>query len=241
MSSILDIIGTVQKSFMINNRCSVRAGDELPSNIVGKNGDLYLRTTGQLYWKSNNAWQEMQSEDPILPPFATNERKVLRVNANANGIEYWDESLFYTRSNNDETISGTWTFSQPINGTAVNALWGDLAEVYETDAIYPKGTLVCFGGEKEISIALDKVNAVITSEPGFILNSQMENGQAIALVGRVPVRVIGRVHKFDDLMLSDIPGVATCNNGNATVIAKALEDKTTAGEGLVLCVTQLSL
>lgn len=155
-------------------------------------------------------------------------------------------------SSGANTWSGVNTFTQVIQGTAYRAQWGDLAEYYESDNEYPKGTLVKFGGEKEITIADTNVNAVITSEPGFILNNQMSNGQAIALVGRVPVRVIGKCNKFDYLILSNIAGVATkisdnfnfslsSNNMESTVIARALENKNYEDEGLILCVVKLEL
>ena len=151
--------------------------------------------------------------------------------------------LTINNSTGDVTTSTKWNFSQTINGTAYRAQWGDLAEYYLTDNQYPKGTLVQFGGEKEITIATTDVNAVITSEPGFILNTSMESSQAIALVGRVPVRVIGKVSKFDYLMLSDIPGVAIKKDENAkgNIIARVLEDKVTEEEGLVLCATKFEL
>ncbi len=149
----------------------------------------------------------------------------------------------------DNIFTGTVTFTEPIQGTAYRALWGDLAEYYESDKEYPRGTLVQFGGTKEITIASDNVNAVITSEPGFILNTQQsfnaENSQAIALVGKVPVRAIGKVKKFDYLTLSDTPGVATVWSAkelpNACVIARALENKNTEGEGLVFCTVKFEL
>lgn len=147
----------------------------------------------------------------------------------------------------DETIAGTKTFSSTINGTAMSALWADLAEHYETDHQYPKGTLVQFGGEKEITIATNEVNAVISSQPGLILNGNMENSQPIALVGRVPVRVIGKVNKFDYLHLSSIPGVAESVKNSedeypsSNVIARALESKDTEEEGLVLCVVKFEI
>ena len=145
----------------------------------------------------------------------------------------------------NETINGVKTFTQTIQGTALNALWGDLAEFYESDNEYPKGTLVQFGGEKEITIAIDEVNAVITSQPGVLLNGCMENGQAVALVGRVPVRTIGKVNKFDYLTLSEIPGVAKVLEDDeysmTNVIARALEDKDSEEESLVLCVVKFSI
>lgn len=142
------------------------------------------------------------------------------------------------------TFTGVCTFNQVIQGTALKAKWADLAEYYETDADYPKGTLVKFGGDKEITIADDVVNAVISTAPALSLNSECD-GLPIALVGRVPVRVIGKCHKFDYLELSEIPGVArACKEnvkGSKEIIARVLEDKNTEEEGLVLCVVRFSL
>ena len=142
------------------------------------------------------------------------------------------------------TFSGVCTFSQVIQGTALKAKWADLAEYYESDILYTPGTLVKFGGEKEITVADNEVNAVISSQPGLILNGDCK-GLPIALVGRVPVRVIGRCKKFDYLELSEFPGVAVaCNNnvkGDKEIIARALQDKESEGEDLVLCVVRFSL
>lgn len=142
------------------------------------------------------------------------------------------------------TFTGVCTFNQVIQGTALKAKWADLAEYYEADADYPKGTLVKFGGDKEITIADDVVNAVISTAPALSLNSECD-GLPIALVGRVPVRVIGKCHKFDYLELSEIPGVArACKEnvkGSKEIIARVLEDKNTEEEGLVLCVVKFSL
>ena len=158
----------------------------------------------------------------------------------------WNSLRPYTMnlSNGNITFATTCTFSKTIQGTALNALWGDLAEFYESDNEYPKGTLVKFGGDKEITIADDEVNAVVTSQPGVLLNGQMENGVAIALCGRVPVRTIGKVKKFDYLTLSEIPGVARAledKEFSMNVVARALEDKDTEEEDLVLCVVKFDI
>jgi hypothetical protein len=148
----------------------------------------------------------------------------------------------------DETIAGVKTFSEVIQGTAYRAYWGDLAEYYDADNDYPAGTLVCFGGDKEITLATEEVNAVVTSNPAVIMNGNQsfEHPCPIALVGRVPVRVIGTVNKFEYLQLSATPGVAEAvldeddfTFGN--VIARALESKDTEEEGLVLCVVKFEL
>ena len=158
----------------------------------------------------------------------------------------WEHPLQFITSNSSTSsevktyANFDWTFNRTINGTAYRAQWGDLAEHYITDEQYPKGTLVQFGGEKEITIAKNKVNAVITSEPGFILNGEMEDSQAIALIGRVPVRVIGKVKKFDKIALSYIDGVGCSNNDSENPLGIALEDKNDSEEGLIICSVKLS-
>jgi len=148
----------------------------------------------------------------------------------------------------DETINGTKTFTSDIMGTAYRAYWGDLAEYYDADNEYPVGTLMTFGGNKEVTIATEDCNAVVSSEPGVILNSgeSFEHPCKLALVGRVPVRVVGTCKKFDYLQLSEFPGVARAlpnlddfkfNN----IIARALEDKDSEEESLVLCVVKFEL
>lgn len=142
----------------------------------------------------------------------------------------------------NETITGVKTFSSVIQGTAYRAYWADLAEYYESDKIYPNGTLVKFGGDKEITIADTEVNAVISSQPGFVLNSGTNNNQAIALCGRVPIRVIGKCNKFDYLVLSDINGVACVgNNTSNNIVGRALQSKEKDEEDLVLAVTQFKI
>lgn len=137
----------------------------------------------------------------------------------------------YCRTNQDETVNGKWvfngsvvmngslnvngsaTFDKTIQGTALNAMWGDLAEVYECDIheVLVPGTLVKFGGKYEITKTLPndkKCFGVISTNPGVILNKKETKGEKVALVGRVPCRIIGKIFKFDKLTTSKIPGVA---------------------------------
>lgn len=149
---------------------------------------------------------------------------------------------------NTYNCNGTWTFNDIIQGTTYRALWGDLAEYYESDKRYPEGTLIKFGGIKEITIANVSVNGVISTEPGFILNAKKKlkkHDLPVAIAGRVPVRVLGRVRKFDNLTLSEIDGVAKVYNPDMDlgkpIIAKSLENKLENSESLVLCVTNFNL
>jgi hypothetical protein len=128
-------------------------------------------------------------------------------------------------------------------GTATSSLYADLAERYEADAEYPVGTIVRIGGEKEITIANGfKAFGIISSNPGFKMNSEAGSDQThpyVALAGRVPCKVIGKVEKGDAISLSTIPGVGIATQfGDGVVIGRALENKDTEEEGLVLVVTR---
>lgn len=141
----------------------------------------------------------------------------------------------------NETIGGVKTFTSGISGTATSALWADLAEQYVTDEKYPVGTLIKFGGEKDITIADDEVNGVISDKPGFLLDYKLEDSLPVALVGKTPVRIIGKVNKFDKITLSEIPGVGKVAKEGERVIARALESSDNEEEKLVNCVTKFTL
>ena len=69
------------------------------------------------------------------------------------------------------------------------------------------------------------------------MNSALEgdNVVGIALTGRTPTKVLGKVQKGDLLVTSAVPGYAMANPnaGIGTVIGKALEDKDTDGKGVI--------
>lgn len=127
----------------------------------------------------------------------------------------------YTRKSKDETVTGKWTFKDTINfekviqGTTIASYYADLAEYYECDTsdLLPEGTLVKFGGNKEITKTSKNDShcfGVISSKPGFVLNDkETDRHLPVALIGRVPCRVRGLVNKGDELTTSKIPGVAT--------------------------------
>lgn len=139
-----------------------------------------------------------------------------------------------------ETITGAKTFTDYITGLGLRASAADLAERYESDKNYPIGTLIKFGGEKEITIADYEANGVISEKPAILLNDD-EIGLPVALIGKTKIRVLGAVKKFNKLALSTaVNGVAIKAPEGSQVIAIALEDKDTTEEGLVYCVTKMS-
>ena len=123
---------------------------------------------------------------------------------------------------------------------ACHAFWSDLGEKYLGDCDLEPGTLVQFGGDKEITVAKDKVNAIVSTR-AFDLNHDLEGGTVIALCGRVPTKVIGKVKKFDDIVLSKIPGVGRSKRWYdffKKPIGKALEGNDDENIKLVECVTR---
>lgn len=154
---------------------------------------------------------------------------------------YVVNSTHVVHTSGDETINGKKTFTAEINGTAIRAKWADLAEKYLSDKDYEPGTLIKFGGEKEITIASDGVvNGIVSTKPALLLNAE-EEGLPVALCGRVPVRVIGMANKGDKIYLSEVDGVGVVADKSTAPIGIALENKETEDENLVMCVTKFTL
>jgi hypothetical protein len=143
-----------------------------------------------------------------------------------------------TSANTANTIvfrDGSGNFSAGVmTGTATAARYADLAERYESDKEYPVGTVVVFGGDKEITttnIKMDTaVAGVISANPAFRMNCEAGEDSThpyVALAGRVPCRVAGKIKKGNILVTSGIPGVAVAAVGDIKVgsmIGKALEN-----------------
>ena len=117
-----------------------------------------------------------------------------------------------------------------VYAKATSAQYADLAEIYESDAEYEAGTVVIFGGDREITISKEgndiRVAGVISENPAYLMNSKA-TGLPVALMGKVKCRVVGHINKGD--MLSSHPthnGVAkkTHDPQVGEVIGKALED-----------------
>ena len=125
------------------------------------------------------------------------------------------------------TITGNWALSV---GSRLNATYADLAEYYSSDADYPAGTVVEFGGINEVTLACAnsaRVAGVVSTNPAYAMNAACP-GQypiAIALQGRVPCNVRGPILK-GDMLISSGNGFAkaSSNPGMGMVIGKALQN-----------------
>ena len=135
------------------------------------------------------------------------------------------------------TITGNWTLT---TGSKFEATYADLAEYYEADVEYEVGTVVIFGGEKEITSSKEhrstRVAGVVSENPAYVMNAECPGiATAIALQGRVPVKVIGKVRKGDMLVASAIPGYAMVDAEPkvGSVIGKAVGEKLDGDKGIV--------
>jgi hypothetical protein len=112
-----------------------------------------------------------------------------------------------------------------FNGTATAARYADLAEKYLGDQEYETGTVVVIGGDAEVTAcsAGQRAIGVVSANPAYMMNSELEGGTYIALKGRVPVKVTGAVNKGDSLIAGE-SGTAVAGESNSNIaFAVALE------------------
>jgi hypothetical protein len=132
------------------------------------------------------------------------------------------------------TITGRWTLSGTSpNESRLQATYSaDLAENYEGDKDYEVGTVLVFGGDKEVTTTNVKndtrVAGVVSNTAAFTMYEACPGlKNLVALQGRVPCKVVGKIRKGDILVTSGIPGVAMAAVGDVkvgTVVGKALKD-----------------
>jgi hypothetical protein len=150
-----------------------------------------------------------------------------------------------THANTGSTIvarDGSGDFSAGvITATATAARYADLAEKYTSDEDYEPGTVVELGGTAEVtqtrrpsSVA---IAGIVSTDPAYLMNDDLE-GISVALIGRVPCKVTGKINKGDLLVSSDVPGHAKAhrdihNPPSGSMIGKAIDNKDSEGPGVI--------
>ena len=150
------------------------------------------------------------------------------VNSNANAIG---------------NIGSASLYFNTVFALATSAQYADLAENYTADAEYAAGTVVVFGGDKEITISTDvadeRVAGAVSTNPAHLMNAASP-GLPVALRGRVPVNVVGAVVKGDSLVTSSTAGhaqsVGRSRLYGQAVFAKALETNLEDGKKIIIAV-----
>lgn len=122
-----------------------------------------------------------------------------------------------------------------FRGVATSAQFADLAEKYLADQEYATGTVVVVGGEKEVTASSwgKRAIGVVSANPAYMMNSELEGGTYIALKGRVPVKVVGSVRKGDNLIAANDGCASVAVHHSSDVFAVALESSDDTGIKLV--------
>lgn len=116
------------------------------------------------------------------------------------------------------TGNGTYNIGTNANkfgivyATAQTALYADLAENYISDMDAEPHAIMVIGGNEEVTVSTvshdPRVIGVLSENPAYLMNTAIDDlGSAIALTGRVPVRVKGPIARGDCVVSSDIAGV----------------------------------
>jgi hypothetical protein len=127
-------------------------------------------------------------------------------------------------------IGATGATFNTVFAKATTAQYADLAEIYTSDQQYPSGTVVVFGGDKEVTQSHSshdtRIAGIVSTNPAYLMNHN-EVGVPVALQGRVPCRVLGPVSKGDRVVASHIAGVAQALDPQqyqpGCIIGKALQ------------------
>ena len=164
----------------------------------------------------------------------------LPVSITLGGVSYLVQARFPAGFRSGVTLA-TDANNYVFTGTSSSSSFADVGERYEASEPVEPGDVVEFGGDKEIRKArrfTGPVLGVISTDPAVRLNDLAGDDAThpvVALIGRVPCKVVGPVAKFAALVPSNIPGVAQESSGEeqCMVIGRALEAKTDAGQGVI--------
>jgi len=141
---------------------------------------------------------------------------------------------------NPGTLTGTWTLGP---GSTLQATYADIAERFASDTNLEPGTVVELGGTKEIRAVRyelsEDVFGVISNTAAYLMNAKAGDDQthpAVAMSGRVKVKVKGRVNKGQRLVSAGEGFARAAKDGEATAfntIGRSLEDKLSIDPGTV--------
>ena len=148
-----------------------------------------------------------------------------------------------TGSNAVGNIGSSSNYFNRVFATATTALYADVAERFAADEYLEPGTVVELGGTAEITRArealTDSVFGVISTRAAYLMNGgagEDSTHPPVAMTGRVPVLVTGRIRKGDRLVTAGNGVARAAQPGEATafnVIGRSLVDKLDADPGSI--------
>ena len=119
----------------------------------------------------------------------------------------------------------------------------DYAEVYyDSSNNSGSGDIVALNGQGPSQIGLasnsnrEKAIGIVSTKPGQVIGESDGQGKVtfVALSGRIPVKIIGKINAGDMITVSDIAGVGQKATTSGRVVGKALTNKTDDGIGEVI-------
>ena len=221
--------GNITGSWTVNGAVSGNALVVTGGNLFITGSGLGIRTDG--YYYANGA--------AFNPSGTYNNGNVFDYLTGANAITQFSGNIAPTKVTTTAiagggTVTGTWTLG---SGARWQATYADLAERYEADATYEVGTVVELGGEKEVTAVKEdnssEVFGVVSDSYAYLMNEGAGDSAthpAIALIGRVKVKVVGQVRKGQRLVSAGNGVARGAKDGEATafnVVGRSLVNKTT--------------
>jgi hypothetical protein len=170
--------------------------------------------------------------------------------ANANVHTVYASGTILPTSNISVNLGSTGMWFNTFYGVSVQAQYADLAERFETDQPYVPGTVVALGGSKEITAETEELSedvfGVISTRAAYLMNGAAGSDAThppVAVNGRVPVRVVGKIRKGDRLVSAG-NGLARAGAKHElspfNVLGRSLEDKLDAGQGTIEAIVKLN-
>jgi hypothetical protein len=172
--------------------------------------------------------------DAAAMTISTSSNGNITLSPNGTGVVVVNKDIQNGQGNGVGNIGSATTYFNTVFAKATSAQYADLAENYEADAEYKPGTVVVFGGAKEITISNKNhdtaVAGIISTNPSYLMNAGQTGKWVlpVALTGRVPCLVQGPVAKGTVLVTGDTPGttmaIKTSKFVPGCVVGKSLEN-----------------
>jgi len=212
----------------LNRNISSNSGMPNYSGIKVNRGETSTATEQDLFW----VWDETFADDGTT------------IYGNAGGA--W--TAFKSGGGDDELSAATLVDIRAniVHATSTSAMYADLAERYATDTPVETGEVVMLGGNEEITKCIDEksdaVFGVVSDHPAYLMNSEAGNNDthpAIALQGRVPVRVTGKGSAGDRIVSGGYGTARVAQPGEATTfntLGRLIKHKYNEETALTECV-----
>lgn len=226
--------GGLKANAMIFNTGGIYISNSAGSNLYGIKCDLYMYANGDpISFAGTYSNSNVQT---YLPTYNGN---ILSSNITT--------PIITTGANTTPgQMTGNWTLTA---GSRLQATYADLAERFEADTSYDPGTVVELGGSKEITAVKfelsEDIFGVISNSAAYLMNSDAGNDYthpAVAVSGRVQVKVVGSVQKGDRLVSAGNGIARAAKSGEASAfntIGRSLVNKLNDKIGFVEAIVSI--